>query len=67
MLKAMQRSLLVADTAGGIGLFVDAKDELAQSYYARYGFISLEDCPLEMFLPLSLLRTLNLDQDNAPR
>ncbi len=62
MIEAMQRALLVADTAGGIGLFVDAKDESAQSYYARYGFIALEDNPLEMFLPLSLLRTLNLDR-----
>jgi ribosomal protein S18 acetylase RimI-like enzyme len=60
MVEAMQRALLVADTAGGIGLFVDAKDEAAQSYYARYGFITLEDNPLEMFLPLSILRTLNL-------
>jgi hypothetical protein len=54
------RSLLVADTAGGIGLFVDEKDEAAQSYYARYGFITLADNPLKMFLSLSLLRTLNL-------
>jgi ribosomal protein S18 acetylase RimI-like enzyme len=65
MVEAMQRSLLVADTAGGIGLFVDAKDESAQSYYARYGFITLEDNPLEMFLPLSLLRTLNLASENS--
>jgi ribosomal protein S18 acetylase RimI-like enzyme len=60
MVEAMQRALLVADTAGGIGLFVDAKDEAARSYYARYGFITLEDNPLEMFLPLSLLRTLDI-------
>ena len=60
MIEAMQRALLVADTAGGIGLFVDAKDETAQSYYARYGFITLEDNLLEMFLPLSLLRTLDI-------
>jgi predicted N-acetyltransferase YhbS len=60
MVEAMQRALLVADTAGGIGLFVDAKDEAAQRYYARYGFITLADNPLEMFLSLSLLRTLNL-------
>ena len=65
MVEAMQRALLVADTAGGIGLFVDAKDEVAQSYYARYGFITLEDNPLEMFLSLSLLRTLNLASDNG--
>jgi GNAT superfamily N-acetyltransferase len=63
MIEAMQRSLLVADTAGGIGLFVDAKDESAQSYYTRYGFISLEDSPLEMFLPLSLLRILDIATD----
>jgi len=55
LVEAMQRALLVANTAGGIGLFVDAKDEAAQTYYARYGFISLEDCRLEMFLPLSTL------------
>ena len=61
MVEAMQRALIVADTAGGVGLFVDAKDESAQSYYARYGFITLADNPLEMFLPLSLLRTLNIE------
>jgi GNAT superfamily N-acetyltransferase len=65
IVEAMQRALLVADTAGGIGLFVDAKDESAQSYYARYGFITLEDNPLEMFLPLSVLRTLNLATDKG--
>ncbi len=58
MVEAMQRAILVADTAGGIGLFVDAKDEAAQRYYTRYGFITLADCQLEMFLPLSLLRSL---------
>lgn len=53
LVSAMERALLVANTAGGIGLFVDAKDVAAQTYYARYGFVSLEDCPLLMFLPLS--------------
>jgi ribosomal protein S18 acetylase RimI-like enzyme len=65
MVEAMQRALLVADTAGGIGLFVDAKNEAAQSYYARYGFITLEDNRLETFLALSLLRTLNLASGNG--
>jgi ribosomal protein S18 acetylase RimI-like enzyme len=65
MVEAMQRALLVADTAGGIGLFVDAKDGAAQSYYARYGFITLEDNPLEMFLPLSLLMTLDLANNGS--
>lgn len=60
MVEAMQRSLLVAENAGGIGLFVDAKDEGAKTYYSRYGFVSLEHSPLEMFLPLSTLIALRI-------
>ncbi len=55
MIEAMQRALIVAENAGGIGLFVDAKDEAAKTYYSRYGFVSLEDAFLEMFLPLSTI------------
>ena len=55
MIKAMQRALIVAENAGGIGLFVDAKDEAAKTYYSRYGFVILEDSFLEMFLPLSTI------------
>lgn len=55
MIEAMKRALIVAQNAGGIGLFVDAKDEAAKTYYSRYGFVSLEDAFLEMFLPLSTI------------
>ena len=55
MIEAMKRALIVAENAGGIGLFVDAKDETAKTYYLRYGFVSLEDVFLEMFLPLSTI------------
>ncbi len=55
MIEAMQRALVVAENAGGIGLFVDAKDELAKTYYSRYGFVSLDNALLEMFLPLSTI------------
>lgn len=58
IIEAMQRASIIADNAGGIGLFVDAKDENAQNYYHRYGFISLQDNPLEMFLALTTLRTI---------
>lgn len=59
MVEAMQRALLVAQTAGGIGLFVDAKDDSAVNYYGRYGFVSLPDSPLEMFLPLAAIASLS--------
>lgn len=44
--------LAAAENAGGIGLFVDAKNEQVRIYYLRYGFESLESSPLQMFLPL---------------
>lgn len=58
MVEAMQRSQIVAENAGGIGLFVDAKNEAAQSYYLRYGFESLESSPLQMFLPFQTIAAL---------
>ena len=45
----------MADNAGIVGFFVDAKDSQAQAYYLRYGFIPLIDDPLRLFLPLATL------------
>lgn len=61
IVEAMQRAVIVAENAGGIGLFVDAKDTAAKTYYESYGFTSLQDNPLVMFLPLSTIYQ-NLDR-----
>lgn len=58
MIEAMQRTLVIAENAGIIGLFVDAKDEAAKAYYERYGFASLQNLPLELFLTLPTIRQL---------
>ncbi|MGM3306093.1 GNAT family N-acetyltransferase [Anabaena sp. WFMT] len=58
MIEAMKRALVIAENAGVIGLFVDAKDEKAKAYYQRYGFVSLLDNTLEMFLPLETIKQL---------
>ena len=58
IIEAMSRAIIIADNAGVVGLFVDAKDDRAKSYYTRYGFVSLEDNPLEMFLPLATIRQI---------
>ncbi len=42
--------------AGGIGLFVDAKDEQAAAYYSQFGFIPLDSSPLTLFLPMQTIR-----------
>ncbi len=45
--------------AGGIGLFVDAKDEQAAAYYSQFGFIPLDGSPLTLFLPMQTIRQHN--------
>ena len=47
--------------AGGVGLFVDAKDEQAAAYYAQFGFTPLEDSPLTLFLPIQTVRQHNTE------
>jgi hypothetical protein len=56
MVDAIKRILATVKESGGItGFFVDSKNEQAQRFYLRYGFISLQDAPLTMFLPLKTL------------
>jgi hypothetical protein len=45
-----------AQYAGGIGLFIDAKDNEAKAYYERFDFVSLPDKPLLLFLPLQSIQ-----------
>ncbi|MHB8390964.1 MAG: GNAT family N-acetyltransferase [Acidobacteriaceae bacterium] len=56
IIHVMRRALQVADSAGIIGFFVDAKDEAASHYYGRFGFLALPDDPHKLFLPLATLR-----------
>jgi GNAT superfamily N-acetyltransferase len=54
--EAIHRTVLIAEQAGLIGLFADAKDERAHKFYERYGFGSLPGQALQIFLPLETLR-----------
>jgi ribosomal protein S18 acetylase RimI-like enzyme len=59
---AMGKFIEVFNTAGGIGLFVDAKDHEAKRYYEQFGFVSLPSNELELFLPVKTIQdalTLN--------
>lgn len=55
---AICRTLLIAEQAGVIGLFVDAKNSQARSFYEHYGFVSLPDHELHLFLPMQTLRVM---------
>lgn len=54
--EAVHRTALIAEQAGVIGLFVDAKNDAARRFYERYGFLAIPDHPLQLFLPIETIR-----------
>lgn len=58
LMDAMTRALRIHQEAGGIGLFVDAKDEVTADWYRHFGFVTLPDRPLMLFYPVNQLSTL---------
>jgi ribosomal protein S18 acetylase RimI-like enzyme len=56
LVAAMGKFIEIFNTAGGIGLFVDAKDHDAKRYYEQFGFISLPSNELELFLPVKTIQ-----------
>jgi GNAT superfamily N-acetyltransferase len=58
LIDALRRIVDAADLLGCAGVIVDAKDQAAEQFYARYDFIALEsDCwPRRMYLPIATVR-----------
>ena len=58
LLDALRRVLDAADVVGCVGAIVDAKDEGAECFYAKYDFetISAEKWPHRMFVPSATIR-----------
>ena len=61
LLAAGERALAVAAEVGGVALAIDAKDERAAQWYARFGALPLLDDPLKLVLPLDTI-AMALDQ-----
>ncbi|MGK7955112.1 MAG: GNAT family N-acetyltransferase, partial [Crocosphaera sp.] len=55
LVECMKRANVIADNAGVVGLFVDAKTLDVKKYYQRFGFEGTEVNPLLLFLPLSTI------------
>jgi ribosomal protein S18 acetylase RimI-like enzyme len=53
---AMEKFIEIFSTAGGIGLFVDAKDQAAKRYYEQFGFVTLPSNELQLFLPAKTIQ-----------
>ncbi len=56
LVAAMGKFTEIFNSAGGIGLFVDAKDQNAKHYYEQFGFISLPSNELGLFLPVKTIQ-----------
>ncbi len=55
LVAAMEKFIEIFNTAGGIGLFVDAKDQDAKRYYEQFGFVPMPSNELELFLPVKTI------------
>ena len=51
LVAAMEKVLEIHETAGGIGLFVDAKDSQTMGYFVHFGFVPLPSNELQLFMP----------------
>lgn len=51
-MDALHRCLRVAHEVGVVAVLVDAKDDQAKRFYARYECESLPDQPLLLWLPM---------------
>lgn len=52
LVEAIYKVAAVASAAGGIGLFVDAKDQAAADFYSHFGFEPTPTQPLTLFMPM---------------
>ena len=57
LMDALHRSYTIWETIGSMAVVVDPIDELAQHFYARYGFIRLPKSG-KMFLPMKTIGEL---------
>ena len=56
VVAAMTKVIEIFNSAGGIGLFVDAKDQDAKRYYEQFGFVPMPSNELELFLPVRTIQ-----------
>lgn len=52
LIDALKRSLDASRKVASFAVILDAKNEGVVSFYARYGFKSLPEAPLRMFIPM---------------
>ena len=55
LLAAGRRCLMAAAEVGGVAIVIDAKNERVALWYAGHGAVAMQDAPLTLLLPLSMV------------
>lgn len=58
MMDSLNRVLRASGDIGIVAMLIDAKDEKARRFYARYEFESLPDQPFTLWLPMAAIKKL---------
>jgi hypothetical protein len=58
LMDALHRCLDAAVEIAAMAVIVDAKDAAAVAFYARYGFLPLQQQPSRLFLPMKTVADL---------
>lgn len=58
LIEALHRSWDSSERVGSAAVVVDAKDDEAVRFYARYGFIRFPSMPQRLFLPMKTIEKL---------
>ncbi len=61
MIHPFRRALSVAELIGVRAVEVDAIDDVARRFYEHHGFTPMLNDPKHLYLPLSIIRAMNLD------
>lgn len=60
LIDALRRAVHISDQIGIRAVEVDAIDQSARTFYLKYGFVPLRDDEFHLFLPIRVIRKLNL-------
>ena len=60
LIDALRRAEFLATKIGVRAVEVDAINDDAKRFYERYGFLTLKDNPRHLFLPIRVIRKLQL-------
>ena len=55
LMDAFKRAVRLSSDVGIFAVTIDATNQAAKTFYLKYGFISLENNPLSLFIPISTI------------